>query len=225
MARYLVYRFGQFRLVPSERMLYCKDGSKSRISGKPFDLLVYLLDHAQLEIKSEFLCKGSWSDGVSLSSASLTQQFRKLYAVLKDDDRNNPIYIRRDDRSVWFLQRSELMEEGERLGSEEPDAINSPERDRAAGFDGGLRDAPASAEFAVKLSALPTLPINFVPRPTGLTYVVHYSVPRNRIQLHWSLMKGWEVSVKRCLRKHFVMTKSSKKHSRTVLFGLVSARS
>jgi hypothetical protein len=112
MARHRVYNFGQFRLVPRDRILFSASGSKARITGKPLDLLLYLLDHAETEIDTDFLCTGQFSDGVALTSEALNKHFGKLYSLI-DPDRDKPTYIRRDDRSTWFLKRTQIVEEND----------------------------------------------------------------------------------------------------------------
>ena len=168
MALYRVYAFGQFRLVTRHRMLYGEDGSKSRITGKPFDLLVYLLDHAGEEIKKDFLLKGTWCDGVKLSDAALTKHFVKLYAFLNDTDRDNPVYIQRDDRSTWFRKVPQVTEEEEQP-ERPPVQSGAPQPSATTHFSDtpqlvGEREESSSHGLA----SVPTLPANFIPRPVEL---------------------------------------------------------
>ena len=66
------YRFGPFRLVPSERLLF-RDGHVVSLTPKAFDLLVYLVEHQGRLVEKSALMAAS---GQTRSSRRRTSRFR-----------------------------------------------------------------------------------------------------------------------------------------------------
>ncbi len=75
------YEFAGFRLEPARRALTQPDGSSARLSGKPFDTLVYLVEHAGGLVDRDELLRNIWPKRV-IEDNNLNQAIATLRRVL-----------------------------------------------------------------------------------------------------------------------------------------------
>jgi DNA-binding winged helix-turn-helix (wHTH) protein len=80
------FRFGQWQVVPSRRVLL-QHGREVIPRAKVFDLLVYLLEHRERVVTREELLSELWG-GRSIAENSLAQCIIELRKILGDDARN-----------------------------------------------------------------------------------------------------------------------------------------
>jgi DNA-binding winged helix-turn-helix (wHTH) protein len=84
------YEFGEFTLYPSDRLLLNK-GSPINLSGKDFDVLVFLIERPNRLVVFDDLLKGVWKD-VLIEESNITNNITKIRKAL-GDNRNFPKYI------------------------------------------------------------------------------------------------------------------------------------
>jgi Tol biopolymer transport system component/DNA-binding winged helix-turn-helix (wHTH) protein len=78
------YEFAGFRLEPARRALKRPDGTPARLSGKPFDALVYLVEHAGELVDRDELLRSVWPKRV-IEDNNLNQAIATLRRVLGED--------------------------------------------------------------------------------------------------------------------------------------------
>ena len=76
-----LYEFGNFRLDPSHRTLEGSGGIAVALTAKPFDALVYLVEHAGVAVSRKALTNALWPDTV-VEDNNLTQAISALRGVL-----------------------------------------------------------------------------------------------------------------------------------------------
>jgi Tol biopolymer transport system component/DNA-binding winged helix-turn-helix (wHTH) protein len=77
----IAYEFAGFRLEPARRALTRPDGTPARLSGKPFDTLVYLVEHAGELVDRDELLRAVWPKRV-IEDNNLNQTIATLRRVL-----------------------------------------------------------------------------------------------------------------------------------------------
>jgi DNA-binding winged helix-turn-helix (wHTH) protein/TolB-like protein/Tfp pilus assembly protein PilF len=77
-----IYEFGPFRLDPGEKLLL-RDGEPVKLSGKPFEVLVALVEKSGCLVGKDELIKGVWGDGF-VEEANLTNSVSTLRTALGD---------------------------------------------------------------------------------------------------------------------------------------------
>jgi TolB-like protein/DNA-binding winged helix-turn-helix (wHTH) protein/Tfp pilus assembly protein PilF len=80
-----VYRFGPFRLDPSQRSL-ARDGADVAVTPKAFDILLYLVEHPNRVVTKQDLMKAVWPDTI-VEEGNLTQNLSLLRKALGDETR------------------------------------------------------------------------------------------------------------------------------------------
>ena len=80
----IVYEFAGFRLEPARRALTQPDGTPARLGGKPFDLLVYLVEHAGELVDRDELLRGVWPKRV-IEDNNLNQAIATVRRVLGEE--------------------------------------------------------------------------------------------------------------------------------------------
>src|SRR5688500_12250161 len=84
------YEFGEYRLETERRSL-TRRGETVAITGKPFDALVYLLEHAGTVVPREELANALWPS-TAVEDNNLSQTILALRRVL-DDAADTPRFI------------------------------------------------------------------------------------------------------------------------------------
>ena len=84
------YEFGEFRLETTRRSL-TRRGETVPITGKPFDALLYLLEHAGTVVSREELANALWTSTV-VEDNNLSQTILALRRAL-DDAADTPRFI------------------------------------------------------------------------------------------------------------------------------------
>ena len=77
----VAYEFAGFRLEPARRALTRPDGTPARLSGKPFDTLVYLVERAGELVDRDELLHGVWPKRV-IEDNNLNQAIATLRRIL-----------------------------------------------------------------------------------------------------------------------------------------------
>ena len=77
----VAYEFAGFRLEPARRALIRPDGTPARLSGKPFDTLVYLVERAGELVDRDELLRSVWPKRV-IEDNNLNQAIATLRRVL-----------------------------------------------------------------------------------------------------------------------------------------------
>ncbi|HKY31758.1 MAG TPA: transcriptional regulator, partial [Candidatus Polarisedimenticolia bacterium] len=131
------FRFGEFTLSPSRRLLL-RGGEEVRLIPRYFDLLVLLVERRGEAVSRREIFEQVWSD-VVVSDGALTQAVRTLRRALGDHDVREPAFIRTVSRHGYrFVQHvAEEQERGETPGPPAP--APSPPAGRAGA------DAPEEA--------------------------------------------------------------------------------
>ena len=80
----IAYEFAGFRLEPARRALTRPDGTAARLSGKPFDTLVYLVEHAGKLVDRDEILRSVWPKRV-IEDNNLNQAIATLRRVLGED--------------------------------------------------------------------------------------------------------------------------------------------
>lgn len=105
-----IYEFGDFALDIGQQRLSGRDGSNPvAVTGKPFDTLVYLVEHAGEPIEKETLLKAIWP-GVVVEENSLTQvisALRQLLGEVRGEHRYIATLPRKGYRFVAEVKRRE----------------------------------------------------------------------------------------------------------------------
>lgn len=105
------YEFGDFALDVSQQRLARSDGSSVPLTGKAFDTLVYLVEHAGEALDKDTLLKAIWP-GAVVEENSLTQVISSLRQLL-GEERGENRYIatlpRKGYRFVAEVRRRELL--------------------------------------------------------------------------------------------------------------------
>ncbi len=84
-----IYEFGEFALdVGQQRLLRLDGGEAVALTGKPFDTLVYLVEHAGEPLDKETLLRAVWPD-VVVEENSLTQTISSLRQMLGETPGEN----------------------------------------------------------------------------------------------------------------------------------------
>lgn len=124
------YRFGEFVLSPSRRLLL-KCGEPVQLIPRYFDLLLLLIERRSEALHRRDILEAVWSD-VVVSDGALNQAVRVLRRAL-DDDPREPTYIKTVSRHGYRFIGAGLSEESD---SEEMPA----DPDDGARFAGMSRD-------------------------------------------------------------------------------------
>ncbi len=163
MARtYARYEFGNFALeVGEQRLLRLDTGEFIPLAGKPFDTLVYLVEHAGELLDKDVLLQAIWP-GVIVEENSLTQivsTLRQLLGEARGENRYIATVSRKGYRFVAKVTRH-----------------NDPDRPNAAVTTGaapsGAEPAPARRRFGLLFAGMAALivviaAIAFFLRPPG----------------------------------------------------------
>lgn len=80
----IAYEFAGFRLEPARRALTRPDGTLARLSGKPFDTLLYLVEHAGELVDRDEILRSVWPKRV-IEDNNLNQAIATLRRVLGED--------------------------------------------------------------------------------------------------------------------------------------------
>jgi len=80
----IAYEFAGFLLEPARRALTRPDGTPARLSGKPFDTLVYLVEHAGELVDRDEILRSVWPKRV-IEDNNLNQAIATLRRVLGED--------------------------------------------------------------------------------------------------------------------------------------------
>jgi DNA-binding winged helix-turn-helix (wHTH) protein len=112
------FEFGPFRLDPRERVLL-RDGKRTPLPPKVFDLLVVLVEHAGRLVTREDLLKEVWS-GTFVEEANLNYTVSLLRKALGDDAEPYAFIetvAKRGYRFNGAVQRESQVESGSESGS------------------------------------------------------------------------------------------------------------
>ena len=105
------YEFGDFALDVDQQRLSRRDGSSVPLTGKAFDTLVYLVEHAGKALDKDTLLQAIWP-GVVVEENSLTQVISSLRQLL-GEERGENRYIatlpRKGYRFVAEVRRREPL--------------------------------------------------------------------------------------------------------------------
>ena len=152
-----IYEFGPFRLIPEERQLL-RDDQPVPLTGKPFDLLLALVENSGRLIKKGELMELVWPDA-SVEEANLSVNMTAVRRALGEGP-NNHQYIetvpRRGYRFVAGVR--ERRDEGAEPPGRAPggeQAVASPEAD-------GDRQTPAPSPSAVPRGSFRRWPVVLV---------------------------------------------------------------
>src|SRR4051812_16074383 len=77
------YQFGEFRLEPEERRLF-RGEHDTQLSGKPFDVLLYLVQRAGKLVRKDQLITDVWPDAI-VEPGNLNVQLSKIRKVIGDN--------------------------------------------------------------------------------------------------------------------------------------------
>jgi Tol biopolymer transport system component/DNA-binding winged helix-turn-helix (wHTH) protein len=139
----VTYEFGDYRLAPAQRQLTRADGTAVRLSGKAFDTLVYLVEHAGQLLDRDVILEAIWPKRV-VEDNNLNQAIATLRRVLGEQHvatvagRGYQFVapVRRVDRSVDTPARPALTAAHEKLPARLP--ARSPRLAFAAAAGAGL---------------------------------------------------------------------------------------
>lgn len=84
------YEFDEFLLYPSERLLL-RNGTRVNLTGKDFDVLVYLVKKQKRLVPHSELLNHVW-DGAFVEEGNISTCISKIRKLL-DDNPRNPKYI------------------------------------------------------------------------------------------------------------------------------------
>src|SRR5580658_6483073 len=107
------YSFDRFNLLPSERRLVDRKTREDvRISGKPFEVLVVLVENFDRLVRRNELIKMIWGDDADIESGNVDTHVSHLRRIFGDDD-DPPRFI----ATVWglgfrFVMPVKIQEEG-----------------------------------------------------------------------------------------------------------------
>ena len=104
------YRFAEFTLAPSRRMLL-RRGAEVPLIPRYFDLLVLLISRRDEAIHRREILDVVWND-VVVTDGALSQAVRNLRRALGDDPRT-PLYIRTVQRHGYSFVFAEVVEESD----------------------------------------------------------------------------------------------------------------
>ncbi len=107
------YRFGEFVLSPSTRIL-ARHGRPIPLIPRYLDLLLLLIDRRSIALTRDEIMESVWSD-VVVSDGALSQAVRTLRRALGDDPRS-PRYIRTVSRHGYQFVFERVTEEDEAAG-------------------------------------------------------------------------------------------------------------
>jgi DNA-binding winged helix-turn-helix (wHTH) protein len=157
------YRFGPFLL---DRVEYCvfREGRALALTSQQFDLLCFLVDHADQLVTKDMLLETLWS-GANVTENALTQAISELRHALGDRART-PRYIRTIARRGYrFVARVEpaFSERSSSLAPREPDGPETIDGQGIRSSTGGgpLRSALTGAVAPTTSAWLPEM---IVPR-------------------------------------------------------------
>lgn len=104
------YQFGDFTLVPRQRVLL-RGGRELPLIPRYFDLLVYLVEHRHEAVHRRDIFEHVWND-VVVSDSALTQAIRTLRQALEDDSRE-PRFIRTISRHGYQFVHQPVVQQQE----------------------------------------------------------------------------------------------------------------
>ncbi|MFT3775265.1 MAG: AAA family ATPase [Minicystis sp.] len=160
----MMYRFGEFTLDP-ETFELRRGFDPIALQRRVFDLIAYLIEHADRLITKEELFERVWN-GVAVSEASLAQAVKHARRAL-GDDADNPSFIvtvrGRGYRFAGAVTRVETTPEIHRAVRSDPPRVDAaPRRSTLAGreaalnvLEDALREAHAGRGGVVLLSGEP----------------------------------------------------------------------
>jgi len=141
------YRFAEFRLSPSRRVL-SRRGVELPLIPRYFDLLVLLVARRNEAIHRREILDVVWSD-VVVTDGALSQAVRILRRTLGDDPRE-PVYIRTVQRHGYRFVFADVVEESDDLPL--PDERSGEASEQAPGEPDG---DPFEAALGILLASTP----------------------------------------------------------------------
>jgi len=96
------YEFGGFRLDPSRRLLFGRDGEAIALKPKVFDTLLHFVEHAGQLVNKEELMRAVWGD-VVVEENSLNQHVSALRHVFDETPGENRFIVTIPGRGYRFV--------------------------------------------------------------------------------------------------------------------------
>ena len=134
----MIYRFGAFELEPERRSLRSTESARQvALTGKLFDVLVYLIEHRGRLVEKRELLEAAWPN-VIVEEANLPQTISMLRRALGEDSRAHEYIATISGRGYQFVAAVETV------GLESITEVRS-ELDESAEPLAGLRNPPNAA--------------------------------------------------------------------------------
>ncbi len=130
--RPVIYRFGRFELDGGRRSLRSTEPDRAvALSGKPFDTLLYLVEHRGRLVGKRELLEAVWSS-VVVEEANLAQTISVLRRALEDDARAHVYIATIAGRGYQFIAPVEVVASESPGPASAAPTVASPESDAGA---------------------------------------------------------------------------------------------
>jgi DNA-binding winged helix-turn-helix (wHTH) protein/tetratricopeptide (TPR) repeat protein len=110
-SRVLRYEFGNYRLLPSERLLYCGD-EKIPLKSKVFETLMTLIRHQGKLLTKDELMTEIWGNNY-VEEANLTQNIFTLRKIFGEKPHDHQFIVTVPGRGYRFVAKVEIIAEEE----------------------------------------------------------------------------------------------------------------